>query len=404
MGTKASRVRVTGPLMVYAPGFASELTRSGYTENATADQVRLLAHLSRWLAAQGLDAGDLTPEVGDAFLVARRAVGYTLWLSRKALVPLLQYLRGIDVAPAEPCRPLGPTDELLGRYRDFLNSERGLAASTVNGYVNFVQPFVRRREAADGTLLLEDLTPQDITAFVVTEVPGRPTGSAKLTVTALRSLLGFLHVEGVVASPLTSAVPSVAGTRLAGLPKALGAEEVQRLLRSCDRTTAVGRRDFAVLTMLARLGMRRGEVASLTLDDIHWRVGEIVVRGKGDRHEILPLPVDVGRAVADYLRRGRPVTESRRVFLRVRAPHRPLTPGGTTAIVIGAACKAGLPPMGAHRLRHTVATEILRAGAPLAEVGQLLRHRSSLSTAIYAKVNRNALREIARPWPTGGAA
>lgn len=404
MGEKASRVRITGPLKVYAPGFASELTRAGYTENATADQVRLLAHLSRWLAAQGLGAADLTPEVGDAFLAARRADGYTLWLSRKALVPLLQYLRGIGVAPPEPSAPLGPTDELLGRYRDYLNSERGLAASTVNGYVNFVRPFLRRREAADGTLRLEDLTVQDITAFVVAEVPGRPTGSAKLTVTALRSLLGFLHLAGTVARPLTSAVPSVAGTRLAGLPKALEGEEVQRLLRSCDRTTAVGRRDFAVLTMLARLGMRRGEVASLTLEDIHWRVGEIVVRGKGDRHEILPLPVDVGRAVVDYLRQGRPVAASRRVFLRVRAPHRPLTPGGITAIVVGAAYKAGLPPIGAHRLRHTAATELLRAGAPLAEVGQLLRHRSSLSTAIYAKVDRNALRWIARPWPTGGAA
>jgi integrase/recombinase XerD len=267
-----------------------------------------------------------------------------------------------------------------------------------------VRPFLRKREAPDGTLRLGNLTPRDITAFVVAEVPGRRMGSAKLAVTTLRSLLGFLHVSGIIPRSLAPTVPSVAGSRLAGLPKALEVGQAQQLLATCDRSTAVGRRDFAILTMLVRLGLRSGEITALELDDVDWRGAEIVVRGKGNRDERLPLPVDIGRAVAAYLRGSRPISESRRLFLRVRAPHRPLSSSGVFAIVIGAARKAGLPPMGAHRLRHTAATELLRAGAPLAEIGQVLRHRSLLSTAIYAKVDRVALRQIARPWPGGGAA
>jgi integrase len=179
---------------------------------------------------------------------------------------------------------------------------------------------------------------------------------------------------------------------------------VQRLLASCDRLEVVGRRDFAILTMLARLGLRAGEIAALELDDVDWQGGDIIVRGKGDRRERLPLPVDVGRAVVAYLRRSRPAAATRRLFLPVRAPHRALSSGGVSAIVIRAAQKAGLPPMAAHRLRHTVATEMLRAGAPLSEIGQVLRHRNPQSTAIYAKVDREALRDLARSWPGGGVA
>jgi site-specific recombinase XerD len=404
MGGKASRVRVTGPLTAFASGFAMELSRVGYTEYSTADQVRLLAHLSRWLAKAGFTVAELTQGVGDAFLAARRAEGYTLRLSRKALTPLLGYLRDLGVAPPEPVVVPGPTEAMVTRYRQYLTSERGLASATAEGYVHALQPFLRTRERPDGSLQLEELTPGDITAFVVAEVPGRRCGSAKLTVTALRSFLVFLHVEGVLAQSLASAVPAVAGWRLAGLPKALGSGQVQQLVTACDLSTVVGRRDLAVLTMLVRLGLRAGEIAALELDDIDWRGGEIIVRGKGDRRERLPLPVDVGRAVAVYLRRGRPTAESRRVFLRVRAPHRELTSGGVTNIVIGAAQKAGLPPVAAHRLRHTAATAMLQAGAPLSEIGQVLRHRSPMSTAIYAKVDREALRQLARPWPGGGAA
>jgi integrase/recombinase XerD len=190
MGGDPARVRVTGPLAEYASGFGEELSRVGYTENSTADQLRLLAHLSRWLAAEGLSAVDLTPAMGDAFLAARRA-GYTLWLSRKALAPLLDYLRALDAAPPEPVVAPGPVEELLARYRGYLTSERGLTAATAEGYAYAVRPFLHKREATDGTLRLEDLAPRDIIAFVVAEVPGRRPGSVKLAVTTLRSFLGF---------------------------------------------------------------------------------------------------------------------------------------------------------------------------------------------------------------------
>lgn len=396
-----SRVRVTGPLKPYAAGFASELARMGYTQHSTAHQLRVLAHLSRWLAAEGVDATALTPAVCDAFLTARRAAGYTLWLSRKALQPLLKYLREVGTAPPEPVNAPSPTEAMLVRFGAYLASERGLARSTVNEYVYMVRPFVRTRAGDQGALDLENLAAADLNAFVLSNAPGRSIGSAKLMVTALRSLLGFLHVQGVLAKSFASVVPTVAGSRLAGLPKGLAIGQVQQLLASCDRRTAVGRRDFAVLTVLVRLGLRAGEVAALELGDLNWRAGEIVVRGKGDRHERLPLPVDVGTALVDYLQGGRPRSDCRQVFLRTRAPHRALSPSGLCQIVIWAAHKAGLPPVGAHRLRHTAATQMLRAGASLTEIGQVLRHRSLLSTAIYAKVDHQALRQMARPWPTG---
>jgi site-specific recombinase XerD len=265
--------------------------------------------------------------------------------------------------------------------------------------VNKVRPFLHTRASSEG-LGLSQLSAADLTAFVVACCPHQARRTAQLSVTALRSLLGFLHLEGAIERPLAGAVPSVASWRLSTLPKGLEPAEVRRLLASCDGDTATGCRDLAILTLLARLGLRRGEVARLKLDDIDWRAGEIVVRGKGRRDERLPLPSDVGEALAAYLRRGRHTsTECRSVFIRVKAPHRALTSAGVGQVVFAAAERAGLRRIYAHCLRHTAATELLRCGASLTEVGQLLRHRQAGSTAIYAKVNREALRTIARPWP-----
>jgi integrase/recombinase XerD len=215
----------------------------------------------------------------------------------------------------------------------------------------------------------------------------------------LRSLLRYLYVAGDTRVPLEAAVPKVAGWRLTGLPITFGRAEVSRLLASCDRRTTFGRRDYAVLTLLSRLGLRAGEVAALSVDDFDWRAGELVVRGKGRGEERLPLPADVGEAVAGWLRRGRPRCEFATVFTRVRAPHRPLTGAAVSAIVRAACARSGLPELNAHRLRHSAATEMLRAGASLREVGQVLRHASVVTTAIYAKVDRDRLRSLALPWP-----
>jgi integrase/recombinase XerD len=198
---------------------------------------------------------------------------------------------------------------------------------------------------------------------------------------------------------LAPAVPSVAGWRLASLPRALDAAHVERLLASCDRTTAVGRRDFAVLTLLWRLGLRSFEVAGLSLDDIDWHAGELTIRGKGSVSERLPLPDDVGRALVDYLHMGRPGGSCRELFLRARAPRRGIKAVGVRSVVHHACDRAGLARLGAHRLRHTVASDLLRAGTPLDQIAQVLRHKSVASTAIYAKIDRASLRTLARPWP-----
>jgi site-specific recombinase XerD len=304
-----------------------------------------------------------------------------------------------------PVAVVGVVESTLERYREYLTRERGLVATTARLYLYLVRPFVSTRVAPDSfTLDWGALRAADVIGFVVARTPQQSRGVAKLMATALRSFLGFLHVDGRIAHSLTGAVPCVAGWRLAGLPKGLTPSAVRALVASCDRRRASGRRDFAILTMLVRLGLRAGEVAALRLDDIDWRRGTLVVRGKGHQVEPLPFPKDVGDAVVRYLRRGRPATAmDRALFVRVKAPHRGLTALGVSGIVAAAARRAGLGRVHAHRLRHTAAIQLLRAGAPLPEIGQLLRHRRAQTTALYAKVDRAALRTIARPWPGGVA-
>jgi integrase/recombinase XerD len=393
-----SRVRVSGPLAEHAARFAAYLAGAGYTPLSAANQVRLLAHLSRWLDDRGLAPGELTGQRVQEFLAARRAAGYTCRLSERGLAPLLDCLRGLGVVPG-PGRPVPAAagDVLLDRYRGYLAVERGLAASTVRYYLDEARGFLAGRERGLG-----GLSAAEVSGFVAAECRRRSTGSAKILVTALRSLLRFLVVEGLVMPGLQDAVPAVAGWRGGGLPKALPDGQVAALLAACDRGTATGRRDFAVLVLLSRLGLRACEAAALELDDIDWRAGTVTVRGKGRRDEQLPLPPDAGEALAGYLRGGRPAASpSRRVFLASRAPGGGLSADAVKAVVRYACRRAGIAEAGAHRLRHSAATGMLRAGAPLAEIGQVLRHRSVSTTAIYAKVDHGALAQLAMPWPGG---
>ena len=335
----------------------------------------------------------------ERYLAERRTAGYVEYRSPKALRPLLDYLAPLGVLPAPVDVAPSPVEVVLRRYASYLVGERGLTAGTARGYVDCVRPFVAIRARCD-VVDLAGLSAADVTGFVLAACPGRAVGSAKLIVCALRSFLRWLHLSGQASDSLAGAVPSVAGWRLSNLPKGLEPGQVRRLLASCDRRTPTGRRDYAVLLLLSRLGLRAGEVARLRLDDFDWRHGEITVVGKGNRGERLPLPADVGASIEAYLRRGRPATaEGRTVFVRVHAPHRALTVGGVTMVVFDAGQRAGLGKIHAHRLRHTAATAMLRAGSPLPEIGQVLRHRSALSTAIYAKVDRDALAVLARPWP-----
>jgi site-specific recombinase XerD len=400
-----SHVGVVGPLKPFAAGFADWLARHGYTPISAKFHLYVMAHLSRWLTGEGLDTRALSTKDLDQFLAARRRAGYTQYLSVKALQPILASLceQGLSVM-APPTIP-GPVDAAVADYREYLIRERGLARATVREYVDAVRPFIVSRLTADHRALHgESLDAAVVMGFVVARTSKQSRGAAKLTVTALRSLLGFLHVTGLTARSLAGVVPAVAGWRLAGLPKGLTSAAVHALVASCDRRTRLGRRDYAVLIMLVRRGTRAGELAALTLEDIPWRTGTIMIRGKGQQVESLPLPADVGKAIAVYIRRARPATAmDRTVFVRYRAPHHRLSTSGVTQIVAAAARRAGLGVIHAHRLRHTAASQLLRAGAPLPEIGQLRRHRRALTTAIDAKVDRAALRTIARPWPGGVA-
>ena len=399
-----SWARVCGPLEPYAKGLQGELERLGYTPLSAAGHVRLAAHLSRWMIREGLSVAALTPTTLDAYFTERRAAGYSNSFTARSLRPLLDYLRELRVVTAPtPVPATSPCERLLRGYRDYLLVERGLAASTVELNVRMVRPFLANQVQADGQLDLQRLGAAEIGAFVVAQSRERPRSVGRM-VTALRSLLRFLHVDGVIDWPLAVAVPSVASWSLSGLPKALGNDQVAALLTSCDRRTSTGCRDFAILTLLVRLGLRAGEVAGLSLDDIDWRHGEIIVRGKGNRLDRLPLPGDVGQAIVDYLCHARPcAARGRTVFVWAHAPYRALSSSAVTTVVANAGRRAGIGLIGAHRLRHTAATAMLHAGGSLTEIGQVLRHRRVLTTAIYAKVDLQALRLVARPWPGDAA-
>lgn len=395
----SSCVRVMGPLSPYARDFREELARCGYARSSALNQLKLVAHLSRWMAVEGLSAAELVPAHIERYVEARRAARYRHYLSPHGLRPLLECLRELGVL-AEPVAsdPTTAKERLLEDYAGYLASERGLAVSTIRYYLRFAGLFLSSL-ACDGELDVSAITSADVSRFVLEHCPSRSVGTAKTLVMALRSLLRYLHLSGLTTSPLVGAVPPVAPWRERSVPQGLSASAVGRLLSSCDRRCAVGRRDYAILVVLARLGLRAGEVAALELDDIDWRRGELVVRGKGNRHEQLPLPVDVGEALAAYLRRGRPNCADRHVFLRVKAPTAGLSGDGITNVVRTACQRAGLPVVGAHRLRRTSACETLRQGGSLAEVGEVLRQRSAFTQALYAKVDRGALERVARSWP-----
>ena len=396
--TPVSEVLIRGPLAPFAAAFRAALADAGYTPLSTVPQLRLMAHLSRWLDTHALTAGDLTAERIAAYLRDRRA-GHSQMHSRRALTPLLGVLASKGVLPAEPPpAPASATDRLLAAFERYLLCERGLAASTATAYVARADRFLAGLPAER---TVGAITARDVTAAVLAESATRSVGATQYFVAALRAFLRFGHLEGLLARDLSGAALPITGRRRSALPQGLDEPAVRALLRACDRRGPVGRRDHALLLVLVRLGLRASEAAALTLDDIDWRAGELVVHGKGRRVDRLPLPADVGAAIAAYLRHGRPVTERREVFLRAVAPLGPLSRGGVSFIVRRAARRAGLPPIGAHRLRHTLACAMVGAGVPLPAIGGVLRHRSLVSTATYARVDIDALRRLARPWPVG---
>jgi integrase/recombinase XerD len=397
-----SRVRVSGPLAGYAAGFCEELSTLGYSARSAAGHLQLMAHMSRWLAEIGLAPGELTVPQVQQFVQRRRdGSGVHRNLTLRGMQPLLDYLRRIGViAAVEPAAASSGRDAVIEQFTGYLLGERGLAASTIGNYRAVAERFLAGCRWESGALV--GVSSESVNSFVLGEATGRSSGSLNTVATGLRALLRFLYARHHIAAPLVDAVPVAPSWRDRGVARAITADEMARMLAGCDRRTSTGRRDFAILTVLARLGLRRGEVAALSVDDINWHTGELVVTGKGNHRELLPLPVDVGEAIAAYCRDGRRNGGCRTLFLSSLAPGDGLSPSGIGQVVARASQRAGLAVIGAHRLRHTAATGMRAAGAPLFEIGQALRHRHVASTALYARDDLAALRVVARPWPGGG--
>jgi integrase/recombinase XerD len=394
----ASRIAIRGPLASHVPGLWSTLAGRGYTPLSIANVARLMAHLSRWLARERLTPADLTSHQIGRFLRHRKHARYTCWLSTRGVEPILAYLRTVGIGPPaeHPARVPTGHDAIVDRYREYLQRERALTPSTAAFYERIARAFLPR----DGDL--RSLNAASVTAFVLEASRTYSVAYTKYKVSALRCLLRYLYVQGDLAANRAAAVPAVAGWHLASLPRDAPPDAVRQLLRSCPRRTPIGRRARAAVLLMVRLGLRAGEVAALQLEDLHWGAGEVLIRGKGRSLDRLPLPADVGAALAAYVRGSRSrATTTRRVFLRVRAPHGALSSGGLKSLLCATCHRAGLPAMGTHRLRHTAATQMLHHGASLTEIAQVLRHRHLDTTAIYAKVDRRALRQLAHPWPGG---
>ncbi|NIR31073.1 MAG: tyrosine-type recombinase/integrase [Gammaproteobacteria bacterium] len=393
-----------GPLASHIDGFASLLLSQGYARSTAKEKLRLVADLSRWLHRRRLALAELDEQRVSQFLTNRRRRRLADRRDAVTCRTLLGYLRALDRIPSRTetieDTPLSRMERDFGQ---FLASERGLTRATLVNYLPIVRRFLTERFGS-GELRLDELCPRDVYRFVLRNTPRMSRTRAKLVVTALRSFLRFLRQRGDVTIDLAGAVPAVVNWRLSGLPKSLAPEEVERLLASCEQSTPLGRRDHAILLLLARLGLRAGEVITLTLDDLDWEAGALVVRGKGHRHEQLPLPQDVGEALVSYLRHGRPPCDTRRFFVRLHAPQQGFSSSAAICDVVRRAlARAGLEPAlkGAHLLRHSLATRMLQSGASLGEIGEILRHCRPETTQIYAKVDVGALRALAQPWPGG---
>jgi integrase/recombinase XerD len=398
------RVRFSGPLCAHAPGLRAELEARGYTPGSAALQLQLAAQLSRWMESRDLGLDALVPgsaHVGE-FLAQRRARGLKCHISPKALTWLTDFLEGQGLLPVPEPAPATAAGMLLDRYHGYLVQERGLSAGTTARYLRLARKFLSSCPPDPDNSPTVGVTAAAALSFLTAECAGKSAGWAGCATVAVRSFLRFLHLDGVLNVPLAQAVPMPAQWRLAALPDPVGPDQLAALLAGCDRDTPIGLRDYALITLLSRLGLRAAEAAALQLADVGWRDGTLLVHGKGARTDMLPLPADAGTALAEYVSRGRPPRRGP-LFLRACAPPGALSPVGISTIVYRACDRAGLPPAGAHRLRHFAATAMLGGGATLPQIAQVLRHSDTATTLIYAKADRNALEALARPWPGGAS-
>lgn len=408
MLTNDSEVVQLGQFQHHIDSFLDHLKTSGYAPDSVAVKMSIVSAFARWSQGERICGDDLSEEHLAAF-VKRRPPRYTSAVEMRALRQFLRHLRvecGLPVL-AE-CESVSAVDDMTQDYVAYLRTERGLAENSILIYAPCVRDFLAYRLSQKGSLDLESLDAETIRAFLIDQIAHRSPEPARLLSVALRSLLRFFFLRGETPRDLTPAVPMVRTYRQSGVPSGLSPEEVESVISATDRSTRRGPRDYAILLLLARLGLRASEIMSLELSDIHWRTGEIVIRGKGPRLDQLPLLADVGEAIMLYLRGDRGTSASRRIFLRLIPPRVGLSrPCSIDHIVRFALAQAGVRPRHrcvAHLFRHSLATRMIRHGASIAEIAEVLRHRSQGTTAIYAKVSFEALRTVARPWPLGGGA
>jgi site-specific recombinase XerD len=392
-----------GPLREHLDAYATAVAQQGYARHSIRTQVVVIADLSRWLQQKHLDVRNLDGKVVNRFLRHRQRRNENRQGDACVLNRFLAMLGKMGLVEQRPNTPENPRQNVIDEFRRYLSQERGLSTATVQYYVSFTEQFLSER-FRHKTLSLSTLRAVDVIGFVQRHAHQLSPGRAKLLVTALRSFLHYLRYHGEISLDLEACVPTVPNWSKSTLPKFLPQGTVQRVLNRCDRQTSLGRRDYAILLLLARLGLRAGEVVALNLEDIDWDTGLMIVHGKGGRSTQMPLPSDVGEAIAAYLRNGRPHCLSRRVFIRAKAPLVGFASSVAICfIVMQALERAGVESArkGAHLFRHTLACDLLRQGCSLDEIGELLRHQSPDTTAIYAKVDLTALQSLALSWPGG---
>jgi site-specific recombinase XerD len=384
--------------------YASRLAQEGLAGHGTWRCLNLVGDLLSWIARSRSQLTDLNERMVERYLRHRAGKQSIQPGDRAALKRWLSVLRDAGTIAPAALLPITPQDQIFAEFGDYLRRERGLAPRSIVGHLPAIRRFLREVCPA-GAGDLGKISQEDVTRYIERHAQDGSPKSGKAMCWSLRAFLRYLHHSGLNPLALAGCVPSIRQWKLASLPTYLSAAQVQKALDGCDRATAMGRRDYAILMMLAKLGMRADEVATLTLDDIDWRSGEMLVRAKGRQRARMPIPPDVGAAVITYLRDGRPKSSCRRLFLRTLAPHVGFASGCAITMIAKTALERagirGYAHQGAHIFRHSLATELLRSGATLSEIGQLLRHESHDTTRIYAKVDIDALRTLSLPWPGG---
>ena len=393
-----------GPLVSYLDSFARHLDEQGFKRHLISRQIRVTATFSQWLAAEAVAAQDVTDEHLERFFQGPRRQQSIQRGEYATLRRFIDFLRELGVIhPLPHHRQATPIQQAVDSFTSYLRQERGLSEKTLIQYGPFIAHFLFER-FGHGAVEVAALRAGDVIAFIKQQATRLSPARAKVATTALRSYLRYLHACGAIQLDLVAAVPTVPNWSLSGIPQAITPDQLQAVFAHCPRNTAVGRRDYAILMLLARLGLRSSEIVALTLDSIDWEAGSMAVAGKGNQAASLPMPVEVGEAIADYVCHGRPTSNSRALFLRACAPIRGLGAQQTIATIVSAAIeRAGIDThhRGSHQFRHALATDLLRHGATLSEIGSVLRHRHTKTTNLYAKVDFAALRPLSLPWPGG---